>query len=312
MRRNLRWLGLVVALACVLPATAAENDKDKKEAAKKPADPKAQAADKKDPEKKPADDPKAKDAAADKEKKDPEKKPADPKAADKKDDKKPADPKAADKDKKPADPKKDEKKPADPKAADKKDDKKPADPKPGDDKDKKDPDKKPAPLDPKAKAAAAAAEKVVYGMQLTGKLASIESSQKTFSVQVTIPQVVPVRQGYRITVQVQRTTQNIELEAAEDMKVRMANPPMEYDEKGRPKRYTSKELKELKGSSALPGYPGDFENLKTNQVVQVYLAKPKTAPKPAARPKPGAEKEPLLEEKPKVVMVVVLYEDQRK
>jgi hypothetical protein len=68
---------------------------------------------------------------------------------------------------------------------------------------------------------------------------------------------------------------SINLRAAEDMKVRTLKPPVEYDEKGKVKKYSSKELKELKGTGALPGYTSDASALQTNQIVQVYLAKKK-------------------------------------
>jgi hypothetical protein len=53
-------------------------------------------------------------------------------------------------------------------------------------------------------------------------------------------------------------------------------PPVQYDEKGRPKRYTNKELTELKGEDKKsPGFPGSVEDLQANAVVRVDLVRTK-------------------------------------
>jgi hypothetical protein len=58
----------------------------------------------------------------------------------------------------------------------------------------------------------------------------------------------------------------------DDLKVRMKNPPVVYDDKGKKKNLTAKEKKDLKGDDPkLPGYTAGFEDLKVNQVVQVSL-----------------------------------------
>jgi hypothetical protein len=77
----------------------------------------------------------------------------------------------------------------------------------------------------------------------------------------------------------QRETQiyspkDIELRAAEKIKVRTAVPPTEYDDKGNMKRWSLKELKTLKKGSKLPGYPAEFDALRPGQMLAVYLAKP--------------------------------------
>src|SRR5258707_1201113 len=73
------------------------------------------------------------------------------------------------------------------------------------------------------------------------------------------------------------TTKDFDLQAADDVKVRMLNLPDLFDEKGNPKKYTADELKDLKGSDTkLPGYTSDFSSLKNGQQVTVYLSKPKS------------------------------------
>src|SRR5262249_19749027 len=61
-----------------------------------------------------------------------------------------------------------------------------------------------------------------------------------------------------------------ELDQTGDMVVRLLNPPVQYDDKGFPKKYTAAELKELKGDNPkLPGYQGDTSDLKTGIQVRV-------------------------------------------
>ncbi len=71
--------------------------------------------------------------------------------------------------------------------------------------------------------------------------------------------------------------QDVPLVAAEDVKVRVAGPPPDFDEKGNPKKYTPEELRKLKGPEKLWGYPGDWSNLQNGQEVKVFLARNKKA-----------------------------------
>jgi hypothetical protein len=64
-----------------------------------------------------------------------------------------------------------------------------------------------------------------------------------------------------------------ELRAVENIKIRTATPPTEYDEKGNMKRWSMKELENLKKGSKLPGYPAEFDALRPGQLVAIYLAK---------------------------------------
>jgi hypothetical protein len=101
----------------------------------------------------------------------------------------------------------------------------------------------------------------------------------------------------------------VEMQANDDIKVRMLNPPVDFDLKGKPRKYTSKELKELKGvDTKLPGYTADFDGIKPGQIVDVYL--PGKA-KPLAKPPPGKvldPEEPKPVDKPEVLMVVIVQE----
>jgi hypothetical protein len=105
-------------------------------------------------------------------------------------------------------------------------------------------------------------------------------------------------------------TKEVKLQGVEEVKVRTKVLPVNYDEKGKPKKYTKKELAELKGpNKKLPGYTAEWSNLNKGQVVQVYLAKKKTKTK-VKKKKDKEEDDELFDDKdrPKVVMIVILQE----
>jgi hypothetical protein len=65
-----------------------------------------------------------------------------------------------------------------------------------------------------------------------------------------------------------------DLDAVADAQVRRQDPPVQYDEKGNVKKYTDKELKELKGpDTKLTGYAADWTDLKVGQMVKITLTK---------------------------------------
>ena len=98
-------------------------------------------------------------------------------------------------------------------------------------------------------------------------------------------------------------TKNIEIQADDNMRVRTLLLPVEYDEKGRPRKLTEKEKKALKGPDATqPGYLADFDSLKPGQEVKVFLAKSKDAHK--AKGKDAADSK----EKPKATTILIVSE----
>ena len=99
---------------------------------------------------------------------------------------------------------------------------------------------------------------------LYGKLVEVNETKKSIRIQTNIP----IKKGENLKVEVVGT---------EGLQVRQANPPVAYDEKGRPMRRSHKELRELKGDSKLPGYPGEFTDLHTDQIVMVTIVKKKEA-----------------------------------
>ncbi|HWG46263.1 MAG TPA: hypothetical protein VN688_26110 [Gemmataceae bacterium] len=104
--------------------------------------------------------------------------------------------------------------------------------------------------------------------------------------------VVEAKKSLRIELTIGKDKKAVEWQAIDDVKVRMLNPPPQFDDKGRIKRYTRKELRELKGEDKSPGYPAEFSDLKPEQYVQVTLVKKKGAPR--VTPKRGKDADPDL------------------
>ena len=99
-------------------------------------------------------------------------------------------------------------------------------------------------------------EKMINVGNIAGKVTNIDANEKSFHLQVG--------------------RQDVKVMTTDDVKVRTKNPPVAYDDKGNKKKYTAKELKELKGNDPkLPGYTAEFNDLKHNQVVEVSLVRKK-------------------------------------
>jgi hypothetical protein len=177
--------------------------------------------------------------------------------------------------------------------------------------------------------------------EATGKVVAVYESKKMLRLQVQVPQlnqgaVAAIAQA-EAQLQIYAATRNIggiqgaqrtilqnqanlytlhpkdfELQTTEDLKVRLNNPPPKFDDKGKIKKYTAKELKEMKGPDPkLPGYSGEFSDLQTEQIIQVTLVRPKGEKpvKPLPRPKikgKDADMELLHDELPQVSQILVI------
>jgi hypothetical protein len=178
-----------------------------------------------------------------------------------------------------------------------------------------------------------AADKMVASGQVPGKLLRWGSETKTITLQVTVQvpnpgglqtlanlqaQLAdasrdpnPVNRAKRVAdVErqmalhqkdgVKNETHDIELQPSDDLIVRWKTPPTVLDDKGRPKKLTDKEKRDLKGDNPkLPGYTASKEDLKNDQLVTVYLSKKKDAKK---------DKEAEKDNKPVVTMIVIEYD----
>jgi hypothetical protein len=200
------------------------------------------------------------------------------------------------------------------------------------------------------------ADKWVKAGVLTGKILAVYEDKRKMRVQVPIIVAKPnagaanqyqqaqvsyaaavarrdfnaARQHQREIVQAQQSmvtyeSQNkeVEVQAQDDVVVRFANPKADYDDKGKLKKYTKAELKEMKGSDPkLPGYQAEFSDVQVEQVVQLTIVRKKGAPPPKTKapkmPKKGKGKDKdldvdndpgLLEDPtPQVSMIVVVAE----
>jgi hypothetical protein len=181
-------------------------------------------------------------------------------------------------------------------------------------------------------------EKMVKAGVVTGKIMGVVESKKSIRIQVTF-QVPKLNAGQLQAVQraqvqmaqanspqaminarnalaqaqanlysMQSVQKDYELQAVDDIKVRAANPPAQFDDKGRIKRYTAKELKELKGNDKLPGYPAEFSDLKQDQIVQVTLIRKKGAPRTPIKKGKDVDPDLLNDFLPQMSMIVIVSE----
>lgn len=128
------------------------------------------------------------------------------------------------------------------------------------DKDKKAEDKT-AKADPK--------EKWIPVGQVVAILKEVRESDKSVVLSIQTKNSYYNPQARRM---VPAKMEDVELLLKDDVKIRRLNPKEDFDDKGRPKKYTIKELKELKGDDLkTPGYPADFTDLISQSIVNVTL-----------------------------------------
>src|SRR5947207_1242335 len=170
-------------------------------------------------------------------------------------------------------------------------------------------------MQPNPAAAAASMQQQRQMMQYQQQLMQARNWQQR--QQIYAQMATSMRQGQQNPFTVQTMSRDIDFQAGDDMKVRCMFPPPAFDEKGNFKKYTAKELKELKGDSNLPGYEAGMDALKPGQTVKVYLAKATAAkqPKAAAAPKEKAkakekekDKDALDDDKPAIKLIVIIAE----
>jgi hypothetical protein len=90
------------------------------------------------------------------------------------------------------------------------------------------------------------------------------------------------------SIRVTTVTHNIDFQAADDVKVRTMHAPEVFDDKGKVRKHTAEELKQLKGKDPnLAGYESSLDALMVGQVVHVSLSRHRTAP--AEKGKEGKE-----------------------
>jgi hypothetical protein len=108
-------------------------------------------------------------------------------------------------------------------------------------------------------------------------------------------------------------TKDYDITADDKLIVRVAQLPAQIDENGKPKKLSKQELKDLKGDPKLPGYKSDFNELRKDQYVQVYLAKKKaTTTKDKKEAAKVDENEVPPSNRLKAIMIVIQQESAPK
>ena len=204
--------------------------------------------------------------------------------------------------------------------------------------DDKDKDKKDPAPDAKKDDPAPNTEKTIKAGTITGKVAAVNGTGKTITLEivyeysrpnlgemqaleqarVNLARAIASRNpgdaanaerdialhSLRLT-QVERKTKNKEFPSTDDAKVRLTEPPPAYDDKGNIKKRTEKELKELKGDSKLPGYPGDWNDLRQGDMVRLTLIKKKEVHHTDPKAK-DADPDPLGDDAPQASLIEIL------
>jgi hypothetical protein len=145
-------------------------------------------------------------------------------------------------------------------------------------------------------------EKWVTVGTVQGKLAKFESAQKTLHIQGSVPYV----NGRSVA----QKAVDRQLQMADEVQVLVSHPPIEVDDKGKPKKPSAADLKKaVKGPPEVGGkwWPGDLDSLKTGQVVTVILKQKKEAYKYV----PKAKKDELAEENKPVVTTICIVAEPR-
>ena len=194
----------------------------------------------------------------------------------------------------------------------------------------------------------ASKEKMLASGKVSGKLAHVEGAQRYFVVQVkylvTTPNLGAMQNVANASRNLAQASQKgdargvanarldmarnqavmydyhtidgrLEFVADDKMKIRTLQLPVDYDDKGKPKKLTPKELKERRGSDlSLPGFEADFDTLRQGQLVDVYLEKPQNPPangKNKAAKADDAAGDKKEKERYKALMVVIRMEAQK-
>src|SRR5262245_30982579 len=103
---------------------------------------------------------------------------------------------------------------------------------------------------------------LVAAGEVTGRVARVHSGS-SFSLELILPsaQLLFRRPGSLRAAPTRPagTRKQYILDVADDVQVRVMQLPMQFDDKGKPRKYTSDEIKELRGAnSKLPGYKSDY------------------------------------------------------
>jgi hypothetical protein len=109
------------------------------------------------------------------------------------------------------------------------------------------------------------------------------------------------------------STKPWDVRAHDEAKVRAMTPPVEFDDLGFEKKWTKKELEERRDKTGLPGFAVEFDQIKSGQYVEIYMAKvaPPAKDKDQPKKKKGPDDDPVPPEakaRPEFMMIVILQQ----
>jgi hypothetical protein len=106
------------------------------------------------------------------------------------------------------------------------------------------------------------------------------------------------------------TAKPLEVRAHEDAKIRTLFLPVQFNDEGFPKKWTEKEKKEFRGDTQIPGYPSEFDAIKSGQIIDLYLVKKAPPPKDAPKKKKASDDDPppMVTATPEFILIVIISE----
>jgi hypothetical protein len=136
-------------------------------------------------------------------------------------------------------------------------------------------DKKPAADDQDdTKEKPAKKEKMYNVRRIFGKVVQVDMRSKKLVLSIPLSRLG----GDRYHPKVDTQYKNVDLDLSDEVTVRRRYPPPAIDERGHPKRYTRKELHELKGPNKKAwGYSAEFDDVKKDDEVLVFIGQHKPA-----------------------------------
>ncbi len=153
--------------------------------------------------------------------------------------------------------------------------------------------------------------------EYTGIVRSSPGDDRVFTIEIPSTQMVATGGARRVGSVIVPSTRaktikyEVEFQASSKAKVRTLVLPEQFDDKGKPKKYTAKQLAELKGKDThLPGYESSLEKLESGQVVRLTLrpAPPPPVAKAKAKDKDAAEAAAKDQKKMQATLIVILKE----
>jgi hypothetical protein len=105
---------------------------------------------------------------------------------------------------------------------------------------------------------------------------------------------------------------NLDVKSAENAKVRIMYLPPEFDDAGAVKKFTKKEIEERKDKTGLPGFPADFDAVKSGQYIDIYMAKQAPAKAQPKKKGPDDDDVPVAQPRQEYVLIVIRSEPMQK